>query len=139
MGVDMLNEPNTLNGSISTAKLQQYYVQAHQRVRTDSSCVLVHAPILDSQQYPGAPGGWESFMLPPKFTHTWHTWHLYEAYNAKPYSCNQSILQGIPRDQTYIANWSSQSVIPLFIGEWSLATTEPCSFTQVSTAQFPDR
>lgn len=123
LGVDMLNEPNA---EIPTATLQKYYTDTYNTVRAHSDCILVHAPILQTQQMPGAAGNWESFMPPPQYTNVWHTWHLYYAYDG---DANSAISSGVPADSQKIQQWSGNY---LLIGEWSLATHTAASSAQVS-------
>ncbi len=118
----MLNEPNQ---AIPTATLQKYYTDTYNRVRAHSDCILVHAPILQTQQYEGAPGNWESFMPPPQYTNVWHTWHLYYAYNG---DASSAVSTAAPADGTKISQWTGNW---LLIGEWSLATHTSATTAQV--------
>ncbi|KAK9864623.1 hypothetical protein WJX84_010965 [Apatococcus fuscideae] len=123
VGMDMLNEPGTTNGPLPTATLQKYYTDTYNKIRTYSDCVLVHAPLLNSQQYPGAPGNWEAFMPPPQYSNVWHTWHLYYAYSGTA----DSALTSVNNDASNIQKWSGNY---LLIGEWSLATHTAATFPQ---------
>ena len=123
LGVDMLNEPNEV---LPTATLQKYYTDTYHQVRSHSDCILVHAPLLESEQKLGAEGDWEHFMPPPQFTNVWHTWHLYYAYNGV--SAGSAISSGVPADASKISQWSGNW---LLIGEWSLATATPGTSAQV--------
>ena len=122
LGVDMLNEPSA---EIPTTTLQKYYTDTYNTVRAHSDCILVHAPILQTQQMPGAAGNWESFMPPPQYINVWHTWHLYYAYDG---DANSAISSGVPADSQKIQQWSGNY---LLIGEWSLATRTAASSAQV--------
>ena len=125
----MLNEPNQ---AIPTDTLQKYYTDTYNQVRQHSDCILVHAPILQTQQYNGAPGNWEAFMPPPQYTNVWHTWHLYYAYSG---TADSAVSSGVAADASKISQWSGNW---LLIGEWSLATHTSATTAQVChTLRFP--
>ncbi|CAD8085294.1 unnamed protein product [Paramecium primaurelia] len=117
LGVGLLNEPS---GTTDEATLKQYYLTAISEIRaTGNDCILTVAPLLYQQD----PDHFNDFAL--KETHVWQEWHKYLIWGYEDMNEDQILNIGIPGVQHQLDIWKGN---PLFIGEWSIATTNNAPF-----------
>ncbi|KAI9918310.1 hypothetical protein PsorP6_011284 [Peronosclerospora sorghi] len=120
LGFGLLNEPDP---DINKEVLYNYYQSVYKAVRDlGSDCVLAIAPVLTEQK----PGFLTDFMVAPLYTNVKVDWHKYTLWGYDIVSDVDLVDVTIKQDiQNSIMQWNA---VPdhnaLYIGEWSLATTD---------------
>lgn len=119
LGIGLLNEPE---GTTDAETLTDFYYKAYARIRnTGNFCILTHAPLMSQQD----PQHFADLTPNPKYVNVWHEWHKYLIWGFEDKTEETIFSEAIPFIENQMKTWTGN---PLFIGEWSLATTDRAPF-----------